>query len=306
MGLIDVPKWFGRGRHAGGDVTNADVDSGQIQKAIFKCTFRRLLPIPIGTFLVGIISVPVTLVYFPATTFRSVPQIVWGIQRLNHSKYKFYMKDCKKCTSLKFLHWYSPWYLLLTPLLLLIILPLLLVLVLLLGVLHATYAAAKRTYTESDMFDEAKSGSYLDRVGLFEASKEKMAEAMAKWPCGLGLAAMFLGDWFTLTGMVEGFKRIEEVRYLHDTCLGVSSTLINVTVWAEDTFHVLPIRKILNDSRKKAVSTMDEHKKKMADEYKSKQEGQAKTPPVKMGVLVGVVSLLVGLVFWPALYVLAV
>eukprot|EP00966_Prymnesium_polylepis_P282997 6538956-Prymnesium_polylepis.1 len=179
-----------------GKVPMEEPEKSLMQKAgdvVATCSFRRFMPLPIGAFLMSIVSVPWCILYFPATTFRHIPHIVTAVQRLNHSKYLYYVSAntsddacCNSCC--KYFHPYLLMYLIVTLVLFIVVLPLLLVIFPILGVVHATYAVARRTYTESDMYDEAQDGGILDSLGIGDskkggASAEANPRALASLPC---------------------------------------------------------------------------------------------------------------------------
>jgi len=202
-------------------------------------------------------------------------------------------------TCCKFCHWYTSWYLLFS-IVLFIALPILIVVLSLLGAIHATYAVGKRAFIESDMFDEAKAGGVLDRIGYMDAPKEQLAESMATWPCGIGLFIMWVGDWLTFTGIIEGYRRIEAVRYVHGSALGTLRKTLYVALVAEDTFHLTPISTILSNAGKAAdtdaASSFAAQKKAHTDAKKE----SPKAPPQTMADLIAFVSLIVSVVFWLA------
>eukprot|EP00327_Prymnesium_parvum_P049851 CAMPEP_0205901500 /NCGR_PEP_ID=MMETSP1083-20121108/27718_1 /ASSEMBLY_ACC=CAM_ASM_000430 /TAXON_ID=97485 /ORGANISM="Prymnesium parvum, Strain Texoma1" /LENGTH=145 /DNA_ID=CAMNT_0053267039 /DNA_START=29 /DNA_END=466 /DNA_ORIENTATION=+ len=136
---------------------------------------------------------------------------------------------------------------------------------------------ARRTYKESNMYSQASTDGFLDRSGLADSAKEKLAERMAG--CFLGKPVLWIGDWLLLTGMVEGAKRWKG----------------DFVDWAEDKFHLLPLKKILGDAHKAGM----EHVKNEKEELNKKEaQENVSSHAQKLGRLIAFLSMLAGILFW--------
>mmetsp|Transcript_17439 Transcript_17439/g.30498 ORF Transcript_17439/g.30498 Transcript_17439/m.30498 type:complete len:125 (+) Transcript_17439:80-454(+) len=113
--------------------------------------------------------------------------------------------------------------------------------------------------------------------------------------CFLGKPVLWIGDWLLLTGMVEGAKRWKGVYSLHRTALGAVRAALDFVDWAEDKFHLLPLKKILGDAHKAGM----EHVKNEKEELNKKEaQENVSSHAQKLGRLIAFLSMLAGILFW--------
>lgn len=264
-----------------------NVTCDKLPEAMKNCSIRRVLPIPIGSVAAAFVSVAISFFMFLLVDLQFIPRVVWGIARVNQSKFKYYSKntrgDCKCC------NWYLGWYLLFN-LGLILITVLLLVLYPVIGIMHATYMVARRVFRESNMYAQAATGGLLDRAGITDSEKERLAERIGGNP--VGLVVLWIGDFLLLTGIVEGLKRWGSVYSLHRRILGVLCSALKVVDWAEDTFHIIPLKKILHDAKEAGVQELRK------EEENDDPNGNRKAEPTKIGRVFAVISLIIAVYLW--------
>eukprot|EP00966_Prymnesium_polylepis_P293481 6778395-Prymnesium_polylepis.1 len=148
------------------------------------------VPCPLGSILVCIVALPATVVLFVWLDIFYINQVVASLFRLNHRQYllvangKFVKRRrtrweaCDRMRSLCIGYVLVYFALNLAFALVWVVLIALYPLV---GVAHAIYEVARRTYDESDMWEESLEVGLMDYLGVADSEKEQCAETCATW-----------------------------------------------------------------------------------------------------------------------------
>lgn len=213
--------------------------------------------LPIGSIVAAIVAFPIAVCMWVWLDVVFIGQIASSLWRLNHRKYMGQVREayaehiahgtplawircvCTKSTALYVvvnLAVALVWFVLM------VIYPIV-------GVAHAVFEVARRTYDESDMWEESLEGGLQSLVAV-KSDKERCAEALAKmcimrpvWGGGdvhVCRIVLYFGDALLLTGVVEGLRRVVAVYDLHTKLLELVDGLLDTVNDADEVQSHIP------------------------------------------------------------------
>tara|TARA_B110001452_G_scaffold186415_2_gene156873 strand:- start:481 stop:1350 length:870 start_codon:yes stop_codon:yes gene_type:complete len=197
------------------------------------------LPVPLGALLVAVVVLPLSIPLFMWLSVTRITEIIADLVVFNHQTFVAFVRDKFKKGSPTYggrlcslFNWYTALYVLIN-VVLVIGWALLVALYPVVGVLHTMVECAWRAYDESDMWEQSLIAGLGDVVGVNKTDKEVFAEQIAQH-CVVGGAnpgrwLLAAGDFFLLTGVVEGVKCISPMLHLHQRLLGLVDSVLNQT-----------------------------------------------------------------------------
>lgn len=287
----------------------------EVEKAFKALPCQRIISIPIGVSLIAIVSLPVQFFMFVWLGVTAGLVLVWKLTAMNFEKMGEHSRNAFRKAEgfgacLPFLNGYTCNFLL-TCLLCLAAIPGFLILYPLYGAGHAVIISARWCFIESDMAEEARPdkggwiSNLIDRAGISDTDKEKLAEKIGEGYCGYMF--LVLCDWLTLTGVIEGFKTFTEGFEFHKGILETLQSLMTGFSWMEGLgikdwveVDVVPLHSLRYAMKKAIEMQYDAYaiEKKFASFTEFSQKNSLKKYRGCFGTFYAVVGLLIAIGFW--------
>lgn len=277
---------------------------------------HRFVSIPLGITVIAFLTLPIQFLMFIFLGFTAGIVAVWSLFMMNCKKMGERSRNAFRfgegfAACVPFINGYTGWFML-TNLLCIVSIPFFLTVYPIYGAFHAVKIMGKQCFEESDMAEEArpdKGGFFanaIDRAGWTDTEKEKFAEWFGEGY--FGYLTLVVGDWFTVTGMIEGFKVFMEGYEFHHGILDTMASLVSSFDWLEGfgikdyvEFDLVPMN-LLGNALRKAVSVQyDIYAAKKG--FKSWSEWTSKSSLKKYRGCMGNFYAVVGIIIATILYV---